>query len=407
MLAPLRQPARGDAVRRRAAGDGDRPRADHQPAAAAARRGLARPRAARRRRGLRVARALIAEGHDGPARRAGPDAGDSASPTASSACSRGASCSRAAATSSTASRSPRPTSASRRAEARGRSGRVTWVNDVVQGIMLGGFYGLLACGLALMFGLMRIINLAHGDLAVLGAYLVWSCSSTGHVSPFVALLPVLPVMLLIGYLLQRTLLERSLRSGLLVPLLTRSALDRDPEPLSSRVLARRPLARRAGRRRSRRRAGRSPSQLSISAIGALTLGVAIVIFGGLQLFLSRRRSGARCARPRRTPTPPSWSASTRARSTRGDGDRRRDRRDRRHVPCDPLDVLPLLRPDDLIFAFEAVVIGGLGVAVGGAARRDRARRRPDDRRPDQPGVLAPRRPPRLPARARLAARRPA
>jgi len=50
---------------------------------------------------------------------------------------------------------------------------VTWVNDVVQGILLGGFYGLLACGLALMFGLMRIINLAHGDLAVLGAYLIY------------------------------------------------------------------------------------------------------------------------------------------------------------------------------------------------------------------------------------------
>ena len=43
---------------------------------------------------------------------------------------------------------------------------MTWVNAVVQGIMLGGFYGLLACGLSLMFGLMRIINLAHGDLAV-------------------------------------------------------------------------------------------------------------------------------------------------------------------------------------------------------------------------------------------------
>ena len=49
--------------------------------------------------------------------------------------------------------------------------RVTWVNAVVQGILLGGFYALLACGLSLMFGVMRIINLAHGDLAVLGAYL--------------------------------------------------------------------------------------------------------------------------------------------------------------------------------------------------------------------------------------------
>ena len=49
---------------------------------------------------------------------------------------------------------------------------MTWVNAVVQGILLGGVYALLATGLSLMFGVMRIINLAHGDLAVLGAYLI-------------------------------------------------------------------------------------------------------------------------------------------------------------------------------------------------------------------------------------------
>ena len=49
---------------------------------------------------------------------------------------------------------------------------MTWVNAVVQGILLGGYYALLACGLSLMFGVMRIINLAHGDIAVLGAYLI-------------------------------------------------------------------------------------------------------------------------------------------------------------------------------------------------------------------------------------------
>ena len=48
-----------------------------------------------------------------------------------------------------------------------------WVNQVVQGVLLGGFYALLATGLSLMFGVMRIINLAHGDLAVVGAFVVW------------------------------------------------------------------------------------------------------------------------------------------------------------------------------------------------------------------------------------------
>ena len=46
---------------------------------------------------------------------------------------------------------------------------MTLLNAIVQGIFLGAFYAVLACGLSIMFGVMRIINLAHGDLAVLGA----------------------------------------------------------------------------------------------------------------------------------------------------------------------------------------------------------------------------------------------
>src|SRR3954449_10561030 len=102
---------------------------------------------------------------------------------------------------------------------------MTWVNAVVQGLLLGGLYALFACGLSLMFGVMRIINLAHGDLAVLGAYLIMVVLDLASVSPFLALVPVLPVMLVVGYVLQRTLLERSLRSGLLVPLLTTFGLS--------------------------------------------------------------------------------------------------------------------------------------------------------------------------------------
>ena len=63
---------------------------------------------------------------------------------------------------------------------------MSWVNAVVQGILLGGYYALLACGLSLMFGVMRIINLAHGDLAVLGAYMVLVVDHTS-VSAFLAL----------------------------------------------------------------------------------------------------------------------------------------------------------------------------------------------------------------------------
>ena len=50
---------------------------------------------------------------------------------------------------------------------------MSWVNAVVHGVLLGGFYALLAAGLSLMFGVMRIINLAHGTLALVGAYMAY------------------------------------------------------------------------------------------------------------------------------------------------------------------------------------------------------------------------------------------
>ena len=82
-----------------------------------------------------------------------------------------------------------------------------WVNQVVQGILLGGYYALLACGLSLMFGVMRIINLAHGALAVLGAFLVFLLSKHG-LSPWVAFAVVLPLMGVVGWALQRGMLDR-------------------------------------------------------------------------------------------------------------------------------------------------------------------------------------------------------
>ncbi len=170
---------------------------------------------------------------------------------------------------------------------------MTWVNAVVQGVFLGGFYALLACGLALMFGLMRIINLAHGDIAVLGAYLIMVVLDHWNVSPFLALVPVLPVMLALGYLLQRAILERSLRSGVLVPLLTTFGLaiviqNLLLEQFSPDV---RSLGSQAGRITTA--SWQITNQLSIPAIGALVLAVAVLILGGLQLYLSRTQSGRR------------------------------------------------------------------------------------------------------------------
>jgi branched-chain amino acid transport system permease protein len=51
---------------------------------------------------------------------------------------------------------------------------MAWVNDIIQGILIGGLYALFACGLSLMFGVMKVVNLAHGDLAVIGGYIAAS-----------------------------------------------------------------------------------------------------------------------------------------------------------------------------------------------------------------------------------------
>ena len=94
------------------------------------------------------------------------------------------------------------------------------INSIVQGLLLGGYYSLIACGLAFMFQVMRIINLAHGTLAVLAGFATWSLANSFGLNPFLALIIVLPGMALVGWLLQRGVLERSLRAGQLVPLLS-------------------------------------------------------------------------------------------------------------------------------------------------------------------------------------------
>lgn len=89
----------------------------------------------------------------------------------------------------------------------------------VQGILLGGLYALFAAGLSFMFGVMRLVNLAHGALAVLAAYLALFLVEVGIVSPLVGLLVVVPVMAILGYVLQRTVLQRTLTESPLPSLL--------------------------------------------------------------------------------------------------------------------------------------------------------------------------------------------
>lgn len=100
-----------------------------------------------------------------------------------------------------------------------------WVNAVIQGILLGGLFALFACGLSLLFGVLGIINLAHGDLAVLGAYVAVALLPSVHTNVLWALLFVPPIFAAFGYVAQRTVLGRSLRSGPLTTLLVTFGLS--------------------------------------------------------------------------------------------------------------------------------------------------------------------------------------
>ena len=87
---------------------------------------------------------------------------------------------------------------------------MTYMNALVQGILLGGLYALLATGLSLTFGVMRLVNLAHGDLAVLGAFFCASVSDGLGWSPLVSLAIVLPAAFALGFVLDKAIFDRIL-----------------------------------------------------------------------------------------------------------------------------------------------------------------------------------------------------
>jgi branched-chain amino acid transport system permease protein len=241
---------------------------------------------------------------------------------------------------------------------------VSVVNAIVQGIFLGGLYALFACGLSLLFGVMRIINLAHGDIAVLGAFVVWIIGTEAGISPFWALLLALPVMLVVGYGLQITLLARSLRAGELTPLLTTFGLAIVIQNALLQIFS--PDVRSLGAQAGRISIGAwRLGALSIPYLGVLVLGLSVLVLGGLQLILQRTTFGREMRATAQDPDTaglvgiPASTVYARATALA--------------VGTATLAGAFLgihssfafsSGPTQLIFAFEAVVIGGLGSLWG-------------------------------------------
>ncbi len=102
---------------------------------------------------------------------------------------------------------------------------IQWLNVILQGVLIGGLYAMFAAGLSLIFGVMRLVNIAHGDLIVLAAYVSLMVTQSLGVGPLTSLVLVVPAMAIIGYALQRGLLNRTLGDDLLPPLLVTFGLS--------------------------------------------------------------------------------------------------------------------------------------------------------------------------------------
>jgi len=100
-----------------------------------------------------------------------------------------------------------------------------WVGILIQGVLTGGLYALFAAGLAMSFGILRLVNLAHGDLVVLGSFVALLATDTLGLSVLKSFCVVVPVMFGLGYALQRGLLARVAGNGELPPLLVTFGLS--------------------------------------------------------------------------------------------------------------------------------------------------------------------------------------
>ncbi|HSK37081.1 MAG TPA: branched-chain amino acid ABC transporter permease [Actinomycetota bacterium] len=241
---------------------------------------------------------------------------------------------------------------------------MTWVNVVVQGLLLGGLYALFATGLSLMFGVMRLVNLAHGDLSIVAAFLALAIVDGTGVNPLWTLLVVVPLMLGAGYLLQRGLLNFTLRGAdPLPPVLVTFGLSVILQNLLLELFSADAQGLDAGRVENV--SIRVSDRLAVGWFPLLTLVTAVAVLVGLQLLLSRTQLGRAF---RATADDPEAATLVGL--------------DPRHVFAMATAIAlatvavaglflgvrttftPSIGPTRLIFAFEAVIIGGLGSIWG-------------------------------------------
>jgi branched-subunit amino acid ABC-type transport system permease component len=167
---------------------------------------------------------------------------------------------------------------------------MAWVNAVIQGVLTGGLYALFACGLSLMFGVMKVVNLAHGDLAVLAGYIAIGVIAVTHVPVLWSLLIVVPLMALLGYVVQRTIFQGALDRGVLTTLIVTFGLSIVIENalLQFFTANTRGIGTGLALVSDSFKIG---SGIQIGYLPVLIFVVAVVVLLGLQYFLSRTKYG--------------------------------------------------------------------------------------------------------------------
>ena len=166
----------------------------------------------------------------------------------------------------------------------------TIVNLTVQGVLLGGLYALFALGLSLSLGVMRFVNLAHGDFIVLASFAILALSATLGWSPFLVGLILTPLAFAVGWALQRALLQPTVGKGILPVLLVTFGLS---------IIVQNGLLQAFGAD-TRKLSGGAIEVLAFR-VGVIDIGVyplcvfvlAVICIGGLELFLYRTSTGAR------------------------------------------------------------------------------------------------------------------
>jgi len=236
---------------------------------------------------------------------------------------------------------------------------ISWLDIIVQGLLVGGFYALFATGLSLIFGVMRLVNLAHGDFIVLAAFAALAIVQQTTIHPLLTLIAIIPLMAALGYLIQRFILNRTLGKDILPPLLVTFGLsiviqnallltfsaDSQKLPMGNLTIASIQLL----------------PGLNVGLYPLAVLIIAAAVIGSLQIFLYKTPLGAALR-----------ATSDDATTIRLMG------LDNRHIfavatalsfaTAGLAGVLmggytnfdPASGPSNLLFGFEAIIIGGLG-----------------------------------------------